>query len=168
MSGHIRYQTLADCPEHIPYLANLYYQALGKIWSNDTSMDMARSWLETHLNRNSLPLTLVALEGDNPVGMVSLLEDDGLGATLTPWLGSLVVHPDYRHRKIGETLIQKLIEKAKSLEFKSLYLFAYELEITRWYENLGWQHLGKDIYKEHPVYVMEYPMENESYVAQTA
>ena len=37
--------------------------------------------------------TDVALDGDLTVGMCSLSESSGIRPDLTPWLGSLVVHP---------------------------------------------------------------------------
>ncbi len=71
-------------------------------------------------------MTLIAFLKGKPIGMASLRENDGIQPDLAPWLGSLVVAPAYRRRKIGEMLINIIKEKAKDFGYKKIYLLAFE------------------------------------------
>jgi N-acetylglutamate synthase-like GNAT family acetyltransferase len=108
-----------------------------------------------HLNDQALPITFVALDGDLPVGMCSLRDNDSIRPDLVPWLGSLVVDPKYQNQGIGKMLIDVTVLKAKELGFEKLYLFALHPTVTVYYERLGWNKIGMDEFKSHPVTVME-------------
>jgi hypothetical protein len=56
----------------IPALAKMWYELLGKIWVPDVSIELVESRFHDHLNDDVLPLTLVAFDGQKPVGMCSL------------------------------------------------------------------------------------------------
>ena len=59
-----------------------------------------------HSDPDHIPTTLVAVKGGEPVGSVSLLEQDLAGwEHLTPWLASLYVRSDHRGRGIGKQLV---------------------------------------------------------------
>lgn len=102
-----------------------------------------------------MPITFIALDGDLPVGMCSLRENDGIRPGTTPWLGSLVVDPKYQKQGIGRMLIDATVLKAKELGFEKLYLFAFDPTIPRYYERLGWNKVGMDEFQFHPLTVME-------------
>lgn len=151
----ITYQLLADCPHAIPELAAIWYEGIGKPWVPNASIDRAIQNYQTHCNRNALPLTMVAFADDKPIGMASLRENDGIQAGgVAPWLGSVVVNPNYRSLGVGEALIEKIKQEAVRLSFSSLYLFALDQRIPDWYEKLGWKIIGTDVYDVHPVTVM--------------
>ncbi len=111
-----------------------------------------------HQQDESLPLTIIAFIHDQPVGMASLRENDGLKPTLKPWLGSLYVAPEHRLQGIGAKLITAIEVQAKKLEFDVLHLLAFDPTLPRWYARLGWIHLGQDTYNNHPVTVMHKPL----------
>ncbi len=52
-------------------------------------------------------------------------------------------------------LIDVTLLKAKKLGFKKLYLFAFDPTILEYYERLGWNKIGMDEFKTHPVTIME-------------
>lgn len=87
----IEIKLLAECREHIPILAKLWYEEISRHWVPNASVDRAEQNLIKHSNLDVLPLTFVALSHDKPIGMASLRENDGIRPDLTPWLGSLVV-----------------------------------------------------------------------------
>ena len=87
---------LTDCQEHIPVLAKLWYEEISKHWAPNASIERAKQNLLKHSNRDQMPLTFVAIRQGKAIGMASLRENDGIRLDLVPWLGSLVVHPDYR------------------------------------------------------------------------
>jgi N-acetylglutamate synthase-like GNAT family acetyltransferase len=151
----IKIDLLKNHPDLIDSLAQIWHQVLGRIWVPDVSIERVKQRFVEHLNEDSIPLTFVALFNDKPVGMCSLRDNDGIRPDLMPWLGSLVVDPDYQKQGIGERLINATKEKAKQLGFEQLFLFAFDPTIPEYYQKLGWQKIGLDQFKEHPVTVME-------------
>lgn len=145
---------LVDCQEHIQVLAKLYYEEISRHWIADSSIEKATDRLIDHLNRDKLPLAIVALCEGNPVGMACLRETDGIQPGVTPWLGSLVVDPKFRKRKIGDTLIEAIKYQAKLHGYAVLHLFAFDPLIPNWYKKLGWHFIGKDHLLGHCVTVM--------------
>src|SRR5580765_2914929 len=97
---------LMDHPETITDLTNIWHEVLGKIWLPDVSKQAVSAKLGAHLNESVLPIGLVALKNGKAVGMCCLRENDGIRDDLTPWLGSLVVHPNFQKRGIGKMLMQ--------------------------------------------------------------
>ncbi|TAL65071.1 MAG: GNAT family N-acetyltransferase [Legionella sp.] len=146
---------LKNHPYAIPRLAEIWQEVLGSIWIPDVPMERVQQTYKNHLNTEAMPLTIVALDGDKPVGMCSLRDNDGIRPDLTPWLGSLVVDPAYQNRKIGRQLIDAIKAKAIEFDFKKLHLFALDPTIPDYYERLGWTEIAKDQFKIHPVTVME-------------
>jgi N-acetylglutamate synthase-like GNAT family acetyltransferase len=151
----IKIELLKNHPEAIDSLAQIWHQVLGRIWVPDVPIERVKQRFVEHLNDDSIPLTFVALFNAKPIGMCSLRENDGIRPDLMPWLGSLVVDPDYQKQGIGEKLINATKEKAKQLGFEQLFLFAFDPTIPEYYQKLGWQKIGLDQFKEHPVTVME-------------
>lgn len=141
--------------ESISKLARIWHEELGQIWVPDVPIARVEENLQNHLNTEKLPLTFVALNENQPVGMCSLRITDGILPELTPWLGSLVVSKSHQKQGIARQLIDKTKVKAKELYFKKLYLFAFDLTIPEYYSRLGWSKIGMDEFKGHPVTVME-------------
>ena len=151
----IKIDLLKNHPNTIPALAHVWHEVLGKIWVPDIPVERVITRFADHLNDQALPITFIALDGDLPVGMCSLRENDGIRPDLTPWLGSLVVDQKYQNQGIGRMMIDMTVLKAKELGFEKLYLFAFDLTIPEYYERLGWSQICMDEFKSHPVTVME-------------
>jgi len=150
----IHYGYLKDHAEFIPQLAEIWYEVLGKIWLPNVKIEQVIKNFENHLNKDFLPLTIVAIQGTTPIGMCSLRNTDGIRPDLSPWLGSLIVHPQYQHQGIGKELITRIQNIAKSMNFQQLYLFAFDPTIPEWYIKLNWSIFSMDKFKGHPVTVM--------------
>jgi N-acetylglutamate synthase-like GNAT family acetyltransferase len=56
---------------------------------------------------------------------------------LDPWLGGLLVLPEWRNRGIGTMLTHRATEEARRLNISPLYLWTHSAE--RLYRKLGWQ-----------------------------
>jgi GNAT superfamily N-acetyltransferase len=151
----IRVDLLKNHPQAIPTLANIWHETLGKIWVPDIPIEHVITRFQDHLNDQDLPITFVALNRDVPVGMCSLRENDGIRPDLAPWLGSLVVDPKYQKQGVGKMLVDVTVDKAKELGFERLYLFAFDPTIPKYYQRLGWEKIGMDEFKSHPITVME-------------
>lgn len=152
--NHVEIKFLIECQEHIPQLAVLWYEGISRIWVPTASVDRAQENLMKHINKDQLPLTFVALHEGKPVGMASLRNNDGIRSDLTPWLGSLVVHPDFQNLGIGKKLIEHVKNHAKKNKYGKLYLLAFDETIPGWYAALGWERLEDDQLFGHPVAVM--------------
>ena len=152
---NIQINLLKDHPDSIPALTKIWFEVLGKIWLPEIPIQHVEQKFITHLNDNTLPITFVAHDGNKPVGMCSLRENDGIRPDLTPWLASLVVHPSYQKHGIAKLLIDVIKQKADELGFEKLYLFAFDQTIPFYYEKLGWYRISEDEFKGHPVTVME-------------
>lgn len=146
---------LKNHPQSIPALAQIWHEVLGTIWVPDVPIKKVEDNLKQHLNDQQLPLTYVAFDGNVPVGMCSLRVNDGIRSDLTPWLGSLVVAPNYQNQGIAKKLIERVEQHALSLGFQNLYLFAFDQTIPNYYKQLGWETIAMDEFKGHPVTVME-------------
>ncbi len=154
ISMNLKINFLADCQQHIPYLAELLYEQIGKHWAPNASIARAKENLIKHANYNQLPLTLVAFINDKPVGMASLRVNDGIQPDRAPWLGSLVVDPAFQNQGIGRTMCDAIKQQASMLGYNTLYLLAFDQTIPNWYEKLGWESIGLDKLFNHPVTVM--------------
>lgn len=141
-------------PETIPGLVQLWHEGIGSTWLPDVCVSRVADKLHTHLNEHNLPITWVAFHNTQPVGMVSLRDNDGIRPDLAPWLGSLVVDPNCRKREIGQKLIAVTKAKARELGFNQLYLLAFDPTIPNYYVKLGWQIIGTDQLAGHVVTVM--------------
>lgn len=87
--------------------------------------------------------------------MCPLRDNDGIRPGITPWLGSLVVDPDYQRQGIAKQLMDATKQKARELGFNTLYLFALDPAVSDYYARQGWQKIGMDVFREHPVTVMQ-------------
>ncbi|CEG57859.1 GNAT family N-acetyltransferase [Legionella fallonii] len=147
---------LKNHQDSIPRLATIWHEVLGRIWVPDVPIERVIQKYDSHLNDSQLPITFVATDGEKPVGMCSLRENDGIRPDLTPWLGSLVVSPAYQKQGIAPSLIEATQQKANDLGFKKIYLFAFDPTIPDYYSRLGWSVIGIDVFKGHTVTVMEF------------
>ncbi len=155
----LRIEYLTNCSQHISVLAKLQYDEISQHWVKGASVETTKQRLMTHLNYDQLPITLVALSEQTPVGMASLRINDGIRPDLEPWLGSLVVHPKYRGSRVGERLIKAIEQEALARGYEKLYLLAFDATIPNWYSRLGWKKMGTDELFTHTVTVMQLELE---------
>ena len=154
MNNEFEIKFLVDCKQHIPSLAELWYEEISRHWVADASIEKAKDRLIAHLNKEKMPMAIVALNNNIPIGMACLRETDGIRPGVTPWLGSLVVDRKFRGKKIGEKLIEEIKSRARLFGHDTLYLLAFDPTIPDWYARLGWQSIGNDMLFNHRVAVM--------------
>lgn len=73
-----------------------------------------------------------AWDDDKLVGMICAM-DDGI---MTAYIHYLLVDPEYQHRNIGRTLVEKIKEHYK--DYLRIALIAYDNELS-FYEKLGFE-----------------------------
>ncbi len=96
--------------------------------------------LRSGLNRDRLPLQLVALVEQRLVG-VAMLKKHELRAVhpeLSNWLGSVFVDARFRSKGIGSLLVQRIEQLARDLDIRVLHLQTEDLS-GGLYARLGWK-----------------------------
>ena len=132
---------LSFCPHYSPILAHwAYFQ-----WYHErqVSFKAVEADYRRRAGFDSLPVSWVALEGDTPVGMVSLKEHDlASHQHLGPWLSALYVLPPFRRRGVAGALISEVLMSAKERGASKIYLFADHRNLSylsRFYSSRGWK-----------------------------
>jgi GNAT superfamily N-acetyltransferase len=90
----------------------------------------------------------------NAIGMVSLkFHDMDTRPDLDPWLGGLLVLPEWRNRGVGMMLMHRATEEARRLNVSRLYLWTHSAEGL--YRKLGWQVVERSDYFGKEAVVMQ-------------
>ena len=151
----IRITYLQDHPDAIPDLALIWHAVLGRTWRPNTSIECFEQTLKANLNNICLPITYVAFDGFKVVGGVSLLNNYIIRPDLKPWMGSLVIDPEYQNLGIGGMMLDIVKKKSIELGFEKLYIFVFEHSLIDYYQQRGFKTTGMDIVSGNQVTVME-------------
>lgn len=144
---------LADCPAFLPTVSAWVFGEWGEHMPGLTVEDLTRVF-SGHLNRDRIPLTLVAFWDGQPAGTASIyLHDMDIRPRLSPWLAAVYVAPHYRKQGIGSGLVKAIENMARRLQIERLYLFTPDQE--HFYDRLGWSMLERLEYRNQNVVVME-------------
>ena len=169
MSGaNIAIDYLANCPELVDELARLSWKEWQEVYQQrkQTLEHSVKNYRE-RMNTDRLPLTLVAVRVRHGqsftglpashrelVGMVSLkFHDMDTRPDLDPWLGGLLVLPEWRNRGVGTMLMHRATEEAHRLNVSQLYLWTHTAEAL--YQKLGWQVVERTNYFGKAAVVMQ-------------
>ena len=128
---------LADHPEFIETLAPWVFEHWRPILTEET-LDSRIARLQSHLNRNELPIALVAHSESDVYGTAALRFHDLPGREdLSPWLGGVFVAQPFRRRGIGAALCTAIEDMTiEQFNLNTLYLFT--LDKQAWYQDRGW------------------------------
>lgn len=139
----MRITYLADYPESIPLVAKWFYEEWGQFNPN-SSLALSESRVRERLNRDRIPLTLVALQNDEVVATTTLkIREMDIYPQYEYWLSNVYTRPDCRGRGFGSQLVEYTVEEAKRLGVHDLYLQTWTSE--KLYTRLGWQALERDV-----------------------
>jgi len=148
----VRISYLIDHPEYFSQLVQWLFEQWGAILGEQTPAARIKK-LKTHLNRDELPIAWVAHANGQVLGTAALrvhdLEDR---KDLTPWLGGVLVGPEFRRQGIGEALCAAVEGEARSRGIETLYLFT--LDLQAWYSRQGWKPLAQCVWHERPGVIM--------------
>lgn len=87
------------------------------------SIDAMAARLAQAGSPDALPLCRVAMAGEQPVGVVNLVDHDDPNPRVgRPWLAGLVVLPAWRGRGLGSRLVHTLLADARRLGETQLFL----------------------------------------------
>ncbi len=103
----LRIEYLADCPAVMPHLENWFLREWAPYYSADGPGDAADD-LRSSCNRRALPITLVALKGDELCATGALkTESVATHKHLGPWVAALLVTPKYRRQEFVESWLKR-------------------------------------------------------------
>ena len=149
----LRFAYLADHPEWISTLAGWFYAEWGgRIAGQKVKLFEER--LQGRLNRDKLPLTLIAFAEDEMVASASLkIQEMGTHPRYLHWLGSVYVKQSFRRKGIGTQLVEHASQVASGLRVASLFLYTHGHE--DFYARLGWHVVERAQYHGRRVAIME-------------
>jgi len=151
---HIDY--LADHPEFITTLAHWHYEQWNYLCPGD-SAERRIAMLSTHLGREQIPVTFVAVAEQAVLGSASLIAYDmDTRMDLSPWLASVYVAPEHRRQGIGTALVRRVIREAETLGVQALHLYTPDQE--PFYARLGWSMIERSEYRGYSQVVMALPI----------
>ena len=132
----IRIAHLADHRDKIPALTGWLYAEFNHLTPAQLMIQRGRRLAES-AQKNGIPITFIALEGNKLVGSISLLPYSVSHRALTPLMADVFVTPDYRNRGIGAALVKHLLQYAETQGLEKVYLFTTDAE--GYYARLGWR-----------------------------
>ena len=153
---------LANCPGLVDEIARLSWKEWQEIYQQrkQTLEHSLRNYRD-RMNTDRLPLTLVALHRGELVGMVSLkFHDMDTRPDLDPWVGGLLVLPEWRNRGVGTMLMHRGTKEARRLNVPRLYLWTHSAE--KLYHKLGWQVVERTNYFGKKAVVMQFDLSGQS------
>ncbi|MEA2598778.1 MAG: hypothetical protein QOF01_5247 [Thermomicrobiales bacterium] len=151
-ANRVRIASIADHLGLVDTIAAWHWAEWGHV---DQGGSLA-SWTEGlrgRTNRERIPTTYVALDGDDVLGSVTLVAHDmETRRDLSPWLAGLCVSPAQRGRGVGSALVRHAVRRAATMGVGRLYL--YTGPGRGFYERLGWRPIADEWYEGQPVVVM--------------
>ena len=143
---------LAEKRELLPQVASLLHTEWGSLYPGSGIETRVRR-LESYLNVDRIPFTLVAIEGDELLGTASAIESDMAShPEWGPWLASVYVLPLRRGEGIGAALVHEVAARSASFGAKKLYLWTEKGESL--YGSQGWKTIAHEEYKGREVRIM--------------
>lgn len=143
---------LTEKPAHLETLAK-WHHAEWSYLNPERSFAERLEEMRLDLAGNTVPATYFAEVAGVLAGSATILDDDmSTHPELGPWLASVFVAPEYRHRGIASVLVGKIMEHARQAGIGKLYLYTPGQEAL--YEKLGWQTDRREDYNGTDVTIM--------------
>ena len=149
----IKFVNLADQPESIALVAKWYYDEWGRL-STSSSFESTLEKVSTQSNKDRIPLHVLGLAGSKVVGVIQLkFQENKTYPKGSHWIGGVYVASEARGKGVGEALVSKISEVAKSFEVRELYLQT-ERQDGGVYSKCGFQPIETVMYNGMDVLVM--------------
>lgn len=147
---------LKDAPEHVPLLAHWFFHEWAYLYPQRALVDVEKK-LEAYLNDEKIPLSIILREKGEVVATASLCAHDmETRLELSPWIESVYVPKEKRHKGFGEKAVRALMAKAREMGIGRLYLYTPDQE--KWYAKMGWQLLERTPYRGTTVTIMTHDL----------
>ena len=150
----MKFEYLADHEHLLPTIANWYFEEWGYL-NKDETPDLAIKKLQFYLNKDKIPLILLAIDEGELLGVAQLkFHEMSIYPTKKHWLGGVYVAKEHRGKGVARQIISQLITIAKKLNIKTIYLQTEKLD-GGLYRRMGWKPIEQVHYKGVDVLVME-------------
>lgn len=134
---------LSNHPAYIKEVASMIYKEFVENTSSEMTFEETLIFF-SQTKKDGFPLTLIALEGEECLGTVSIFENDlKTQDVYKPWLASLYIKPQYRSRGVGQSLIIEVLKVTKNLGYQELYLKTETA--SDYYQSRGWNLVRKGL-----------------------
>lgn len=135
----LRIDNLADRLEDLELIKKWLIQSQ----TSELLTDYCTHILLNKNNKFDVPMILVALLDEKPVGTISLLSDSLIkDDKYTPWIANMFVVEDKRNMGIGTYMHNYMLEEALTMGFEKLYTAT---NLDGYFERLGWTCKGTTI-----------------------
>ncbi|MBT8148040.1 MAG: GNAT family N-acetyltransferase [Gammaproteobacteria bacterium] len=148
----IEFEFLADRPQDVSRIMAWWHT----VWEeNMGDIDDFTETFKSNLGKDALPVDIVAVLDDEPIGTATLKEHEmqEVFPDLQYWMGSVFVVPERRGQGIARSLVNKIIELARQRELPQLYLQTVDLT-GGLYADLGWEPVDRLQYHGDDTLVM--------------
>ncbi len=130
-------ELLADRPEAMPLVAGWYFAEWGHL-NPSATLERVRAKLLASMNRDAIPLTVLAVIDEEVVGAAQLkYREMPMFPEKEHWLGGVYVAPEHRGHAIAARLADSVVETARNLGVKTLHIQTERLD-GGLYARLGW------------------------------
>lgn len=138
-----RISSLRQCPHFREVVSDRVWKAW---WREDGyPFEQVDGWFQESLGAQTVPSTLVAHDGGEFWGTVSLIDNDmDERPDYSPWVAALWVDPEHRGKGVGRTLIEAALERAFKQGIDIVYLCA-TAENSAYYISLGWRQIEENV-----------------------
>lgn len=148
----VRIENIANHPALIETVAHWQWEEWGHLDPADSLAARIAS-LRDQMDPDRIPTTFIALDGDEPLGSASLVEDDmSTHRELSPWLASVYVTPAARGRGLASALVRRVVRQAATLGIARLYLYTPDAQGL--YAKLGWWVIATEHFEGQLVTIM--------------
>lgn len=129
---------LYAAPQFAPQVTDWLWQAFG---GETLPRQFFASIVQHSQTAEALPLTFIAVEGEQLLGTIGLWRCDLISRQdLFPWLAALYVAPAARGQGLAGKLQRHVIDYARRAGFRELYLYS---ACRDFYERFGWRYIGE-------------------------
>jgi len=150
----MKFEYLADNKNLLPTIAKWYFEEWGHM-DKENTLDKEMERLQVYLNKDSLPLILLAIEDGELLGAAQLkYHEMSIYPNKEHWLGGVYVSKKHRGKGIAKKIIQELIIITQKLNIQTLYLQTENLT-GGLYRQMGWMPIEQINYHGIVVLVME-------------
>ncbi len=136
------FSRLEDRPEFAPVIARWWFDE----WGHESpGLTYQATLARVHASLDEvLPVTVIAVDGDTPLGVAELKSHELYDTfpTLTPWLGGVFVAPAARGCGLAAELVREIERIATGAGFRRLYLDTERLD-GGLYAGMGWRALAR-------------------------
>lgn len=172
-SDDVIIKTLDEKPELLEEVVDLWWSGQENAQKHVKPASRMITAMEKHLNHDTLPLCLIALKGEQLIGMARLVatwtDDPAVAPKIaahapdvakpgddvwSPWLCGLIVHEKHRKQGVAHKLIVAIKEKARGLGHNVLYLGTKDTELELMYRRRGFVTFNEDSFRGHTEMLM--------------